>query len=142
MTSLDQNRLRQFAQAAGCDVDQIAIVVVDHGSRREESNRGLEQIAAMMADHGPFAIVEPAHMELAEPSIPTAVARCAARGARLVILSPFFLSPGQHWTLDIPRLADEAVAPHAGLRHLVAAPLGTHPGLVEILLERIAELAD
>ena len=36
-------------------------------------------------------IVEPAHMELAEPSIATAFARCVERGATTVVVFPYFL---------------------------------------------------
>src|ERR1700722_6561312 len=60
------------------------IVIVDHGSRREESNLMLERVAERFAQRflGKYSIVEPAHMELAEPSIATAFARCMQRGAK------------------------------------------------------------
>jgi hypothetical protein len=38
--------------------------------------------------HTGYAIVEPAHMELAEPSIGVAFDRCIERGARLVVVHP------------------------------------------------------
>jgi len=41
------------------------------------------------------AIVQLAHMEIAEPSIDEAFARCVEQGATLVAVSPFFLSPGR-----------------------------------------------
>ena len=45
------------------------IIIVDHGSRRDESNRMLERVAELFAQRfgGRYAVVEPAHMELAEP---------------------------------------------------------------------------
>src|SRR5258708_36952550 len=78
-----------------------------------------EQVAALFAER--FAerheIVEPAHMELAEPSIATAYARCVERGAEQIVVCPFFLGPGKHWTPDIPRLTAAAAAglPPTGL---------------------------
>jgi hypothetical protein len=42
-------------------------------------------------------IVEPAHMELAEPSIGTAFKCCVEQGATRVIICPYFLFPGRHW---------------------------------------------
>ena len=36
--------------------------------------------------------------EISEPSIATAFARCVDRGARTIIISPYFLSPGRHWS--------------------------------------------
>ena len=71
--------------------------------------------------------VEAAHMELAEPSVGTAVDACVATGATTVVIAPYFLWPGNHWDRDIPALAAEACDPHPGVRHLVAAPLGPHP---------------
>ena len=50
-----------------------------------------------------------------------------ADGARTVVVSPYFLSPGRHWQEDLPALAAAAAARHPGVRYLVAAPLGLHP---------------
>src|SRR5947209_3396960 len=90
------------------------IVIVDHGSTRSESNQMLEQLAQLFARRfeQKYTIVEPAHMEIAEPSIATAFANCVRRGAGRVIVCPFFLGPGKHWTQDIPRLTAEAAKNH------------------------------
>lgn len=117
-------------------VEQTALVVVDHGSRRSESNLMLEEMARMVAEQVPYPIVEPAHMELAEPSIATAFASAVARGARMVVVSPYFLLPGKHWTEDIPALVEEAAAAHPGVAYLVAAPFGLHPLMAEVVRQR------
>jgi sirohydrochlorin ferrochelatase len=119
--------------------EKIGVVIVDHGSRRAESNALLEEVAAMFRRRGEFLVVEPAHMELAEPSLATAFARCVAAGAELVVIHPYFLAPGKHWQEDIPALAAAAAANHPGIRHVVTAPLGLHPLMAEIMRERIAE---
>ena len=115
------------------------IIIVDHGSRRDESNRMLEEVARLFA--GRFAenydVVEPAHMELAEPSIGTAYDSCVARGAERVIVCPFFLGPGKHWTSDIPKLAAEAAARHPGTRYHVTMPLGIDELILELLNKRV-----
>ncbi len=82
-------------------------------------------------------IVEPAHMELAEPSIATAFARCVERGATLVVVFPYFLLPGRHWSEDIPRLAAAAAERHPGVRYLVTAPFGLHPLMAQVIEQRI-----
>src|SRR4051812_40399269 len=78
---------------------QTGIIIVDHGSRRPESNQMLEEVAAQFGRRfaALYDIVEPAHMELAEPSIASAYARCVERGATKVVVTPFFLGPGKHW---------------------------------------------
>ena len=82
----------------------LGIVIVDHGSRRASSNRMLEDFVEIFAAQAPTSIVEPAHMELAEPSIRVAFGRCVAKGAARVVVMPYFLLPGRHWNEDIPRL--------------------------------------
>jgi len=120
------------------DTADLGVILVDHGSRREESNRLLLEVVAHFAASSGLPVVEPAHMELAEPSIATAFARCVERGAKTVVVFPYFLLPGRHWHEDIPRLAAEAAAAHQGVRFLVTAPFGLHPLLSEVIGQRIA----
>ncbi len=115
----------------------LGIVVVDHGSRRGEANRQHERFVRAWPDQGRYRAIEPAHMELAEPSIATAFAACVAAGATTVVIAPYFLWPGSHWDRDIPALAAEASKRHPGVRYLITAPLGPHPLLTEIVEDRI-----
>jgi sirohydrochlorin ferrochelatase len=113
------------------------IIIVDHGSRRDEANRRHESFVREWRGRGGYDIVEPAHMELAEPSIADAFDACVVAGATTVVVVPYFLWPGRHWDQDIPALAAEAAARHPGVSHLVAAPLGPHPLLATIVEQRI-----
>jgi len=120
------------------DDQRIGVIVVDHGSRRAESNEMLEQLTrSAISERLDHDIVEPAHMELAEPSIATAFDRCVARGATTVVIQPYFLLPGKHWNQDIPELADEAAAKHPGVSYLVAAPFGVHPLMADVVSARV-----
>jgi sirohydrochlorin ferrochelatase len=120
-------------------VEEIGLIIVDHGSRRRESNDLLLEVVEAYRRQSGWRIVEPAHMELAEPSIATAFARCVEQGAKLIAVFPYFLGPGRHWSEDIPRLAAEAASPYAerGVRHLVTAPLGLHPLVLEVIGQRV-----
>jgi len=118
--------------------DRVAVVVVDHGSRRDEANTAFEEFVRTSAPLLPYPVVEPAHMELAEPSIATAFARCVASGATTVAVAPYFLGPGNHWDRDIPALTASAAADHPDVRWLVAAPLGPDPTLLELAGRRVA----
>jgi sirohydrochlorin ferrochelatase len=119
--------------------DKIGVIVVDHGSRRAESNDMLLRVTALFQQHSGYAIVEPAHMELAEPTIATAYDRCIERGAELVVIHPYFLLPGRHWRRDIPALAAQAAEKHPNVPFRVTAPLGLHPLMAEIMAQRVAD---
>jgi sirohydrochlorin ferrochelatase len=116
---------------------KLGVILVDHGSRREESNRLLLDVVRQFAESSGYEIVEGAHMELAEPSIAAAFARCVERGATTVVVFPYFLLPGRHWHEDIPRLAGEAAARHPGVQYLVTAPFGLHPLMSAVIQDRI-----
>ncbi len=120
------------------------IIIVDHGSRRAESNEMLEEVARLFAARfsGQYSIVEPAHMEIAEPSIATAYERCVKRGARRVVVCPFFLGPGKHWTSDIPRLTAEAAQKHPGTEYHVTPPLGIDDLMLDLINKRIVSCVE
>jgi sirohydrochlorin ferrochelatase len=119
-------------------MNPTAIIIVDHGSRRAESNRMLEEVARLFGDRfaQKYDIVEPAHMELDEPSIATAYRAAAARGAKRIVVVPFFLGPGKHWTSDIPRLVAEAAMDHPGTTYHVAPVLGIDDLILDLLEKR------
>ncbi len=134
--SHDEHHWSSLLNSIGIPLSEVGVVVVDHGSRRAESNEMLEQFALQFQRQAPFSIVQPAHMELAEPSIAQAYAQCVAQGARLILVTPFFLLPGRHWTSDIPNLVRSAARSHPETRWLVSAPLGLHPALPSVMMDR------
>jgi sirohydrochlorin ferrochelatase len=115
------------------------IIIVDHGSRRTESNEMLERVAQLFGERfaEQYSIVEPAHMELAEPSIASAYARCVERGAERIVVAPFFLGPGKHWTQDIPNLTAAAALQFPRTRYHVAPTLGIDDLILELLEKRV-----
>lgn len=129
-------------QAAHATTADSAVIIVDHGSRLRESNDQLLAVVEEYRRRWPGRVVEPAHMELAEPTIAQAFNRCVEQGARSVVVVPYFLAPGRHWTEDIPRLAAEAAAPYPQVRHVVAPPLGLHPLMLDVIDARIAETTE
>jgi sirohydrochlorin ferrochelatase len=113
-----------------------ALLLIAHGSRQDEANADLYQLAAEVRRLGQYALVEIAFLELAEPTIPRGAARCVAQGARRVILLPYFLSAGVHVRRDLAGLRAELAEEYAGIEFRLAEPLGPHPLLLEIVAER------
>ena len=119
-----------------------ALLIVDHGSRRENSNNILREIAGMMQERFGLSIVHHAHMELGTPTIQQGFDACVAAGAEEVIVQPYFLGPGRHVTTDIPHLVKRAADRHPGVTFRITEPLGVHPKIGEVILERIARSED
>ncbi len=120
---------------------RVGIIVVDHGSKRAEANDALNEVVARYRAHAaggpPPVAVEPAHMELAPPTIADAFARCVESGAEEVVCAPFFLSMGRHMKEDIPALMSEAAAAFPAVRWSIAAPLGAQPSMPALMHEAI-----
>src|SRR5438105_4496025 len=96
-----------------------AILIIDHGSVRDEANQMLARAADLLQHMvGDDVLVRFAHMELAAPSIAQGFASCVSAGATEVIAFPYMLSPGKHVTRDVPRLVAEAARdfPNVGFR--------------------------
>ncbi len=119
--------------------NDIGIILVDHGSVVPEANQSLLEVVRVLRKSTGIAIVEPAHMELAEPNIAQAFTSCVEQGAKHVVIHPYFLSPGRHGTSDIPRMAAQAAADHPGTDFTVTEPLGADPRISEVVLLRIQE---
>ncbi|KAG6467204.1 hypothetical protein ZIOFF_074974 [Zingiber officinale] len=103
----------------------------------EDWMRDYDEFVAMFKARTGYQIVEPAHMELAEPSISDAFKLCVQKGATRVIVSPFFLFPGRHWLQDIPALVTDASKYHSGISFVITAPLGLHELMVDVMNDRI-----
>jgi precorrin-8X/cobalt-precorrin-8 methylmutase len=117
-----------------------SIILIGHGSPKKDANR-LGIIADML--HRTLhpgctgECVTVAYMEFAEPSIPEALDGEARRGAKRIIVHPFFLNAGVHVTKDIPKMISEAESRHPGVEFVYTEPLGVHEKLVQVVVERI-----
>ena len=116
-----------------------ALLLIDHGSTRDDANDLLPRVARMVREMSDFEIVCYAHMELAEPTIQQGFDTCVAAGATEVIVHPYFLGPGRHSVSDIPRMVAEAAAKYAGVSYRLTEPLGLDPKMGELILKRVRE---
>ncbi len=122
----------------GCVVAErrTALLLIAHGSRRLEANEELGIVAAELRDRGRYPIIQIAYLELATPTIETGARKCVELGATEVILLPYFLSMGKHVVDDLSTAQESLSRLFPGVRFVVAAPLGRHPFLLDVLEER------
>ncbi len=119
------------------------VLLVAHGSRREEANQELLGQLERLRRYYQTSLIEAGFMELAQPGIDEAVKRLVDQGAEEIVVLPFFLFRGMHTTRDIPQMVRESVARHDGTMAVrLLKPVGTHPLIFDILREELSgELA-
>ena len=116
-----------------------AILLMAHGSRIPEANDAAREVARMVQQQTGFDIVEVAFRELHEPNIQQGIDTCVARGARRILLIPYFLFMGAHVQHDLPEEIAMAQERHPGLEMAMGPHLGVHRKLAEVVVDRIAE---
>lgn len=113
-----------------------AMILVAHGSRRQQSNDEVVELAAKLKKHchDQYAMVHPGFLELASPSIPESIQICVDAGATQVTVLPYFLNSGRHVVEDIPHLVDQARAANPGADIKIAQHLGASELMMELLI--------
>lgn len=93
-----------------------ALIVMAHGSRLENSNEEVRELAAQMGEQpdlqGRYARVVPAFMELGEPSLKVATDALLDQGVGEIDIFPYFLTAGRHIRRDIPQQVAELENQH------------------------------
>lgn len=113
-----------------------ALLLVAHGSRREQSNEEVRQLAKKLHGRcgGDFPVIHAAFLELADPLIPNGLQKCINDGASEITVLPYFLNTGRHVAEDIPGIVDEFkqnasininIAPHLGASELMLGILAS-----------------
>jgi sirohydrochlorin ferrochelatase len=118
---------------------RTALLLIAHGSRRPEANADLEYIAGGLRDRGRYPIVQVSFLELAEPNIEAGGTVCVDLGATEVILLPYFLSAGVHVVEDLTESRNRLSERFPSVQFVLAAPLGRHALLLDIVEERARE---
>ncbi|MCM3925645.1 CbiX/SirB N-terminal domain-containing protein [Frankia sp. AiPs1] len=143
------------------------LLVIGHGSRRDEANATVRELARRLAteprpdDDGcagrplhsadptdrsgpsspagprPWGAVEAAFLEVSRPNIGEGYANLAAAGCTEIVVYPFFLFGGNHTRRDLPAALDEARGQHPTTRWILSEPLGLHACVVEAVRARL-----
>ena len=116
-----------------------ALLLIAHGSREAEANADLQHVAAELRRSDDYPTVVASFLELAEPEIDEGAARCVAEGADRVVLLPYFLSAGVHVRRDLAEARERLTKRFPRVEFRLAEPLGRHPALAQVVMERARE---
>lgn len=125
--------LGQRLAEAGAPADQpdLGVVVIAVGSSNESANARTAAVAPALAARANWAGVEVAFATGPHPTVAEAATRLRRRGARRLVVAPWFLAPG--------RITDRVAESASALGIPMAQPLGAHNLVAAILLDRFDE---
>ncbi len=121
--------------------DKQALLLVAHGSRGAAWNREVKALVEAVRAKGVYPFIECAYLGLARPTVPDAVASCAAAGVTTIAVVPLFLFTATHVRRDLPRILEQVSRRHPGLQFRAAPPFGVEKEVVTVLGERLASAA-
>jgi sirohydrochlorin ferrochelatase len=121
---------RLLAAGVRTDDEELGVVLAGAGSSHQPANAAVSTVAGRWASTYGWAGAVAAFAAAARPDVPTAIGRLRARGARRIAVASWFVAPG--------RLPDRITAQVTGIdpAAVVADPLGAHPELAELVLDR------
>jgi precorrin isomerase len=124
-------------QAAAFDAE--AIILLGHGSRVPGAGEGMEQVARRIREKIGHPMVETCSMQMLGPCFEDVFDRCAAQGARRIIVIPYFLHSGVHMREDIPGMLQEKARQYPGIAIILGKNLGYDESLADLVIRRIGE---
>jgi sirohydrochlorin ferrochelatase len=115
---------------------QVALLIAAHGERQPDAgNEGVQRIARALAERSVAGEVAAAFIN-GQPSIGEAL---GALAARRIIVYPLFASSGYFTRDRLVQLIDEANTPDRRIE--ILPPLGLDPGLPDLVIGRLAQVA-
>lgn len=118
--------------------DSPAILICGHGSTDADALQGFKAFLEALRTCLPGHHVSHGYLELAEPSLSSAISELQAKGFRDIIAVPVLLFTAGHAKHDFPRALRDAAREHGIERIRLARPLGLSGGLVEAARELAA----
>ncbi|MBI5049484.1 MAG: precorrin-8X methylmutase [Nitrospirae bacterium] len=116
-----------------------AILLLGHGSRLTEANSALKHMADLVKKTGDIPLVEIAFLQFSKPDFFDGVSACAAKGAKKIIILPYFLYKGRHFEEDIGELIIEAQKRYKDVEFFLTEPLGVHENIAKVIIERVTK---
>ncbi len=116
------------------------LVIIAHGSRREESNQEVRDLASKIQaiSGNQYGNIIAGFLELAKPLIPEALEQCIRDGGEEIHVFPYFLSAGRHVTKDVPNDVTLIQQKHPDVNIIMKDYLGNNQALPQLILKQIS----
>jgi len=116
-----------------------ALVIIAHGSRREESNYEIAHLTNEVRDlvNNEFEIVEYSFLEMAKPLLIDVIENVILKKASEITIFPYFLNSGVHIKNDIPHIVEKMSVKHPDCIFKLSLPIGAYKGMAEIIQKQL-----
>ena len=111
------------------------LLLVAHGSRREQSNDEIADVAKALQSRVSDKYEHTVHafLELAKPSIPEGIEMLINQGASEITVLPYFLSAGRHVHQDVPEIVQAKQGLHPEIPITIAPYIGEASEMIDVL---------
>ena len=116
-----------------------AILLCGHGSRKKEGVQALAQLAGKMQERYNDITIEHGFLELARPDYHEVIRKLYDQGIRRIYALPVFLFAGVHMNYEIPELMKQYQSEMEGLEISLASHIGIGDELIRLAEKRIVE---
>ena len=115
-----------------------ALIILAHGSRRQESNLEVFNLTKKVAalSQGQYENVSHAFLELATPTLNEAIDELVNKGSTFITIMPYFLNSGNHVIQDIPELIETAQQKHPECQFKTSPCIGMHDDMPALILKQ------
>ncbi len=114
------------------------LIILAHGSRREESNLEIKNLTekVRIIAGTEYDLIEYAYLELIEPSLPQAIDISVKNGSSNITVLPYFLNSGNHVKRDIPEMIKIAIEKYPDCSFKVSTCIGMVDDMPKLILEQ------
>ncbi|AXA36719.1 MAG: hypothetical protein D6691_01065 [Candidatus Hydrogenedentota bacterium] len=119
--------------------NRAALVLLSHGSLLCGAGQALDEHVGRLRKMGEWLCVEAGFLNYTSPHFLEAVRRCVERGAKMIVVQPYFLVAGKFVTEDLPEQIAQARAEFPDLEFVIGEPIGFDAMLADAILELAAQ---
>lgn len=118
-----------------------ALIILAHGSRRQESNQEIKDLATDVSNisEKEYELVEYAYLEVVEPTLLQSIESAIDKGASDITVMPYFLNSGNHVTRDVPDMVDSAIKKFPNCKFKISACIGMLEDMPKLILQQASQ---
>lgn len=116
-----------------------SVILLAHGSRVPGAAKEMEEVANRLKEKYRYEAVEICFMSRLGPHFPEIFELCVKKGAKSVIVIPYFLHQGLHLILDIPEMLQIEGRKFPEVKLILGNSLGYDEILVDLVHKKIGD---